>query len=117
MAYFGIQQYQPEWVTGRAAIESAHGPRLVALVGRRFSGGWLAWDQDADEWFADCPVLMNFDGEQAEITHQKFADLSITWNSIAPVRNSTWSNGDDNDPEIHTRCGHEHHQTRSATRN
>ncbi|MFB8281402.1 hypothetical protein [Nocardia colli] len=50
----------------------------------------------------DTPVFVCADRLTAEITHQKFADLSITWNSIDPVRNSTWSNGDDNDPEIHT---------------
>ncbi|WP_433002641.1 hypothetical protein [Kribbella sp. CA-294648] len=44
-------------------------------------------------------VLLDFDGEQVELNHQKFNDLSITWNTIDPVGHSTWSNGT---PEVHS---------------
>ncbi|QIS07463.1 hypothetical protein F5X71_16545 [Nocardia brasiliensis] len=102
MSYFGIPAYRPQWISGRAAIESAHGRRLAGLVGRRLSAAWLVWDRDADEWFRDCPVVLGFDGEQLEINHHKFDELSITWNQIDPVRTSTWSWGVDSGPEAHS---------------
>lgn len=72
-------------------IADAHGQRLHALVGRRLDRIWLVWDLGADEWFADGPVLLDFGGEQVELNHQKFSDLSITWNTVDPVGRSTWS--------------------------
>lgn len=98
---FGIQGYQPHWLNGRHAVTLAHGPRLQSLVGRRLVSSWLVWDRDTDEWFADCPVLLAFDGEQVEINHQKFDDLSITWNTIDPDGQITWPGGDDNEPDVH----------------
>ncbi|WP_040699330.1 hypothetical protein [Nocardia vinacea] len=102
MSYFDIAGYQPQWLSGRRAIAAAHGRRLRTLVGRNLNHGWLIWDRDDDEWFADGPVLFDFDGEQVELNHQKFADLSITWNTIDPVGQGIWSSGDDDDPEVHT---------------
>jgi hypothetical protein len=77
--YLGIEDYQPDWRRGLALIRTRHGRRLAGLVGRRLAHAWLLWDRDAGEWFADAPVLLDFDGEQLEIQHQKFDDLSITW--------------------------------------
>lgn len=102
MTYFDIRGHQPQWLYGRDAITAANGQRLRALAGRRLRHGWLVWDRDAGEWFADCPVLLDFDGEQVEVNHQKFNDLSITWNTIDPVGLAMWSNGDDDDPDVHT---------------
>ncbi len=84
VSFFGIQGYQPQWLTGRHPVARAHGRRLHAQIGRRLTRSWLVWDRTDDQWFADCPVLLDFEGEQVEVTHQKFDDLSITWNSINP---------------------------------
>lgn len=84
MSFFGIQGYQPQWLIGRHTVDRAHGRRLHALSGRRLTRSWLVWDRTSDQWFADWPVLLDFEGEQVEITHQKVDDLSITWNSIDP---------------------------------
>ncbi|MGW3682313.1 hypothetical protein [Streptomyces prasinus] len=51
---------------------------------------WLAWDVQDNEWFSDCPVLLDFAGEQVEINHQKFDDLSITWNTADPHQPVLW---------------------------
>ncbi|MFF1614353.1 hypothetical protein ACFVYA_41905 [Amycolatopsis sp. NPDC058278] len=99
MSYFDIRGYQPRWLSGRQAITIAHGRRLRALVGRRLRRAWLLWDLDADEWFADGPVLLDFDGEQTEVNHYKFDDLSITWNTIDPVGQPTWTSGDWGHPD------------------
>ncbi|MGW1057864.1 hypothetical protein [Micromonospora rubida] len=87
---FGISGYRPAWLQGRAAVEAAHGDRLAALAGRPLTRAWLAWDLDDDSWFADCPVLLDFAGEQVEVNHQKFDDLSVTWNSVSPVDGPAW---------------------------
>jgi hypothetical protein len=50
----------------------------------------LVWDLDEDEWFADCPILLDFEGEQVEINHWKFDEVSITWNTIDPARSPAW---------------------------
>jgi hypothetical protein len=102
VSYFDVAGYQPRWLNGRRAVAAAHGRRLGALVGRRLARVWLVWDRGADEWFADGPVLLDFGGEQVEVNHQKFSDLSITWNTIDPVGQATWSTGDDGDPEAYT---------------
>ncbi|MEH0974525.1 hypothetical protein V6U77_25665 [Micromonospora sp. CPCC 205546] len=92
---FGIPGYQPSWLRARPDIETTHGARLAALAGRTLTHVWLVWDLDEDEWFADCPVLLDFAGEQVEVNHQKFDDLSITWNSVRPVGPVTWLATDD----------------------
>lgn len=99
VAYYGIRGYQPAWLTGRNVIERVHGRRLTALAGRRLVSVQVAWDCDDDERFGECPVLVDFDGEQVEVHHQKFADLSVTWNTIDPVTQPVWSDGDDEDPD------------------
>lgn len=34
------------------------------------------------EWFADCPVVLDFDGVQVELGHWKLDEVSIGWNTI-----------------------------------
>ncbi|GAB3808584.1 hypothetical protein [Micromonospora zhanjiangensis] len=92
---FGIDGYQPQWLTGVTALAAAHGERLGRLAGRRLDRVWLLWDLDDDAWFADGPVLLDFEGEQVEINHQKFDDLSITWNTVDPARPVDWPTDDD----------------------
>ena len=85
MARFGIQDYEPDWLNGRVSITAAHGQRLTALAGRTLQHVWLVWDLDADEWFEDAPVLLDFGDERVGIDHQKFDDLCITWNTVDPT--------------------------------
>jgi hypothetical protein len=91
MSYFGIENYQPQWLNGQREIAAVHGRRLQALAGRYLTRAWVLWDLGDDEWFADCPVLLDFEGEQVEIQHHRFDDLSITWNSVNPSRPVAWS--------------------------
>ncbi|MGW4212707.1 hypothetical protein ACWEIJ_32310 [Lentzea sp. NPDC004789] len=99
MSYFDIRGYEPHWLAGLSQIATAHGPRLQALAGRRLRRTWLLWDLDDDEWFADGPVLLDFDGEQVEINHRKFDDLSITWNTVDPAEQQAWTSGDWGHPD------------------
>lgn len=92
---FGIAGYRPHWLHGLKTVSAAHGRRLAGLAGRTLRHVWLVWDLGADEWFADCPVLLDFGSEQVEINHQKTDDLSITFNSIDPHQPLTWPTSDD----------------------
>jgi hypothetical protein len=41
------------------------------------------WDLSEDSWWADGPVLLDFGGgARLELIHNKFDDLSVTWNTI-----------------------------------
>jgi hypothetical protein len=114
MSYFDIDGYQPQWLNGSREILAAHGPRLHALAGRRLRRAWLVWDLDDDEWFADCPVLLDFDDEQVEINHQKFDDLSVTWNTVSPAVQTTWSNGESDGYVFHLGWRHDAHPELAA---
>jgi hypothetical protein len=61
------------------------------LKGRRLAQTFLVWDLDDDAWFSDGLVLLAFDGEQVEIVHQKFDELSITWNTVNPTQPLDWA--------------------------
>ncbi|MFJ6669857.1 hypothetical protein ACIQMJ_01980 [Actinosynnema sp. NPDC091369] len=86
---FGIEGYRPNWGNGLADAMT-HAARMRALVGRQLTDAWLVWDLEDDEWWAGCPVLLDFDGEQIEINHHKFDDLSITWNTADPTKPVDW---------------------------
>jgi hypothetical protein len=60
------------------------------LEGRRLTQTFVVWDLDDDAWFSDGLVLLAFEGEQVEIVHQKFDELSITWNTVDPSRQLDW---------------------------
>lgn len=92
---FGITGYRPQWLQGVEAVAATHGRRLAGLAGRTLHHVWLVWDLDVDEWFVDCPVLLDFGDERVEINHQKTDDLSITFNSIDPSQPVRWSTSDD----------------------
>lgn len=81
---FNIETYAPVWLRSHTAITACHGDRLRALVGKTLTRAWLLWDVADDTWFANGPVLLDFDGEQVEIQHHKFDDLSVSWNSLNP---------------------------------
>ncbi|MEU9115768.1 hypothetical protein AB0D04_29310 [Streptomyces sp. NPDC048483] len=87
---FGVEGYRPQWLNGAGAVAQAHGRRLSGLIGRPLTRVWAVWDLEDDEWFCDCPVLFDFDGEQVEINHFKFDDLSLTWATIDPRRPVQW---------------------------
>lgn len=54
----------------------------------------MVWDLQDDEWFTDCPVLFDFEGEQVEINHCKLDELSLTWNTIDPTCPVRWPDFD-----------------------
>ncbi|MEU6786199.1 hypothetical protein ABZ912_44000 [Nonomuraea angiospora] len=78
----GIFGFEPTFLVGLEAVRAEHGPGLAALGGRHLTGfATVRFVEDGD-WYAECPVVLNFDGVQAEICHSKFDELSISWNTI-----------------------------------
>lgn len=61
------------------------------LEGLRLTRALLVWDLDEDVWFPDGLVLLDFEGEQVEIVHQKFDEISITWNTVDPAQPLDWA--------------------------
>jgi hypothetical protein len=78
----GISGFDPVFLTGIGAIRGEHGARLAALAGRCLTGHALVRFVEDGEWFADCPVVLDFDGVQVELCHWKLDEVSIGWNTI-----------------------------------
>lgn len=78
----GIFGFEPTYLVGVDAVRTEHGARLASLGGRRLTGVSLVRFIENDEWFADCPVVLDFDGVQVQICHWKLDELSISWDTI-----------------------------------
>jgi len=78
----GIAGFEPILLVGLDAIRREYGARLAALVGRCMSGYVVVRFVENGDWFADCPIVLDFDGIKAEICHWKFDELSIGWNTV-----------------------------------
>ena len=61
------------------------------LEGRKLTRALLVWDLDEDVWFSDGLILLDFEGEQVEIVHQKFDEISMTWNTVDPAQPLDWA--------------------------
>jgi hypothetical protein len=78
VTFSGIEGYEPRWLAGRD-VRAAHGGRLAALEGRRRDRAWLLGDLDDHTWFADGPVLLDFEGEQAELRGRGRSRFPTPW--------------------------------------
>ncbi|MGW2402843.1 hypothetical protein ACWCYY_40530 [Kitasatospora sp. NPDC001664] len=78
----GISGFEPSFLIGLDAIRQAHGSRLAALAGRRLTGFALVRFAEDGDWFADCPVVLDFDGHQVEVCHSQLDLLSIGWDTL-----------------------------------
>lgn len=78
----GISGFEPSFLIGVDAIRQAHGSRLATLAGRRLTGFALVRFAEDGDWFADCPVVLDFDGIQVEVCHWKLDELSVGWDTI-----------------------------------
>lgn len=84
----GIEGYEPEWHYDAEELAERHRDRFKELIGAKMLAGWLMWDMAERGWFADGPVVLAFGEANVEITHRKFDECSITWDSVdmtAPV--------------------------------
>ncbi|SEL99399.1 hypothetical protein [Streptacidiphilus jiangxiensis] len=80
--HLGISGFEPVYEVGLDAVRRAHGSRLAALVGRRLTGFAVVRFVEDGDWYADCPVVLDFDGVRVEICHSQLDLLSIGWDTI-----------------------------------
>ncbi|MFF3066710.1 hypothetical protein [Kitasatospora sp. NPDC057936] len=78
----GISGFSPTFLVGIDAVRQRHAARLAGLVGRRLTGFAVVRFAEDGDWFADCPVVLDFDGARVEVCHSKLHDLSIGWDTI-----------------------------------
>lgn len=78
----GISSFEPTFLVGLETIREEHGPGLAALGGQRLTGFAIVRFIEDGDWYAECPVVLDFDGVQVEISHSKLDELSISWNTI-----------------------------------
>ncbi|MET9554490.1 hypothetical protein [Streptomyces sp. NPDC006645] len=94
----GISGFEPSFLVGIESVRQAHGSRLARLTGRRLTEFALVRFAEDDEWFADCPVVLDFDGVQLEVSHWKFDELSISWDTIDTAASITGWEGSEFTP-------------------
>lgn len=91
--YMGISGFKPSFLVGTEAVRQAHGSHLAMLAGRPLTGFALVRFVEDGAWFADCPVVLDFDGVQLEVFHSKLDELSIGWDTIdtaVPITGWEW---------------------------
>jgi hypothetical protein len=84
----GIDGYDPVWHHDAGALAAAHRNRFARVIGQPLVGSWLVWDLDAEAWFTGGPVVFGFPDANIEITHRKFDECAISWDTIdmqAPI--------------------------------
>lgn len=89
----GITGFEPEYVVGLDAVRTTHGARLVTLPGRRLTRIAVVRFAENGRWYADCPVVLDFDGLRVEVCHNQFDLVSIGWNTIdtsVPIAGWEW---------------------------
>lgn len=78
----GIEGYEPVWHHDAGTLAAAHRARFARLIGQPLVGSWLVWDLDAQEWFTGGPVVFGFPDANVEVTHRKFDECAISWDTI-----------------------------------
>lgn len=78
----GIEGYEPIWHHDARALAAAHHARFAQIIGQPLVGSWLVWDLDAQAWFTGGPVVLGFPDANIEITHRKFDECAISWDTI-----------------------------------
>ncbi|MFJ6825509.1 hypothetical protein ACIQRJ_34435 [Streptomyces niveus] len=90
----GVSGFNPSFLVGIESVRQAHESPLVKLAGRRLTEFALVRFVEDGDWFADCPVVLDFDGVQVEVCHSKFDELAIGWDTIdteASITGWEWS--------------------------
>ncbi|MBL7490716.1 hypothetical protein I6A60_07540 [Frankia sp. AgB1.9] len=78
----GISGFKPSFLVGIEAVRQAHGSHLAMLAGRPLTGFAVVRYVEDGEWFADCPVVLDFDGVQVDVCHSYLDKLSLGWDTI-----------------------------------
>ena len=91
----GIENYNPKFFSSTKDITAELGPKLKNLVGKKLLEVWIVWDTNDNEWFRDCPVVLNIEGTQLELCNAKTDELAVTFDAIDMSQNINWYDIDD----------------------
>ncbi|MDV6377055.1 hypothetical protein ORD22_02095 [Sporosarcina sp. GW1-11] len=86
----GIKHYNPKIYTNPSDILKDHKVQLERLKGKHIKEIWVAWEQDSDEWFRDCPVIIRFEECQIELCAFKWDEYFITFDKISVLQDIEW---------------------------
>ena len=89
-----VSGWQPAWEAAQTQLQ-LQAVRLGSLREHSIVDAWIVWNLEHDKWFADLPVVLEFDdGRRLEVSWQTFDELSISWNTIdvavTPLAWVTW---------------------------
>lgn len=79
-----ISGYRPRWLYTAREVLDVHGSRLAGLVDAELRRTWLTWDTDTDEWFAEGPVIFEFDSCRLTVCHRRTGECSLSWDDLDP---------------------------------
>lgn len=71
-----------------------HRTQLEGLIGKTIQKIWVAWEQNQDEWFNDCPVIICFDECQLELCAYKMDEFAVTFDKILVPQKLCWYGSD-----------------------
>jgi broad specificity phosphatase PhoE len=77
--------YRPRWLYTAREILDVHGRRLGELVDQRLVRTWLVWDTDADDWFAEGPIVFEFENTRLTVCHRTAGECSLSWDDLDPA--------------------------------
>lgn len=91
----GIEHYAPKFLSDKEELIKVHGDTLKSLIGQPILKSWVMWDLIEDEWWAECPVILQIGDRKVELCAWKLDEFSITWDSIDIRTKPNWYDVDE----------------------
>lgn len=87
---FGIENYNPHFYSDSTDIITQLGQELKKLIGKEILDIWVVYDTNNNEWFKDCPIVLNVEGIKLELCASKINEFAITFNTIDMSKKLSW---------------------------
>lgn len=87
-----LSGYKPNFTT---RLDDLATDLLPGLLGQELRLSQVVWDIDDDSFFADAPVLLQFDTDTLEVCFSKLDQVSLTTDTIDLEITPTWFGGYD----------------------
>lgn len=95
----GMDSYNPYFYSVSSDIINELGQELNKLIGKDIIDIWVVYDKKNNEWFKDCPIVLNVEGIKAELCAFKMEEFAITFNTIDMSEKLNWYDIDNFDLE------------------
>lgn len=86
----GMDSYNPHFYSESSDIMTELGQELKKLIGKEILDIWVVYDINNNEWFKDCPIVLNVDGIKVELCAIKIDEFAITFNTIEMSEKLNW---------------------------